>query len=65
MLDTVLNQVVSAKEPFNSYETVKEAVETNVIAILPQFPSRTVITHYRRLRDLHPLDHNCCLRLVI
>ncbi|NET67212.1 MAG: class I SAM-dependent methyltransferase [Moorea sp. SIO1G6] len=28
MLDTVLNQVVSAKEPFNSYETVKEAVET-------------------------------------
>ncbi len=28
MVDTVLNQVVSAKEPFNSYETVKEAVET-------------------------------------
>ncbi|NEO38055.1 MAG: class I SAM-dependent methyltransferase [Moorea sp. SIOASIH] len=28
MVNRVLNQVVSAKEPFNSYETVKEAVET-------------------------------------
>ncbi|AOX02590.1 hypothetical protein BJP34_26905 [Moorena producens PAL-8-15-08-1] len=65
MVNRVLNEIVSAKEPFNSYETVKEAVETNVIAMLPQLPSRKVITHYRRLRDLHPLDHNFCLRLVI
>ncbi|EGJ30191.1 MULTISPECIES: class I SAM-dependent methyltransferase [Moorena] len=28
MVDRVLEQVISAKEPFNSYETVKEAVET-------------------------------------
>ena len=28
MLDQLLEQVVSAKEPLNSYETVKEAVET-------------------------------------
>jgi len=65
MVDRVLDQVVSAKEPFNSYETVKEAVETNIIGMLPQLPSPRVITHYRRLRDLHPLEHNCCLRLVI